>query len=129
MRFAFVATILTACTMSALAQDHTTDTTDQVKKSLAAKKAVLVDVREFEEWDAGHLKDANHFPLSKLDGKATKAEIEKAIPKDKVVYVHCKSGGRSLTAAEILKKHGYDVRPLKPGYDDLLEAGFPPAKK
>jgi rhodanese-related sulfurtransferase len=47
------------------------------------------------------------------------------LPKEKVIYCHCRSGGRCLTAAEILKKLGYDVRPLKPGYRDLVEAGFP----
>jgi rhodanese-related sulfurtransferase len=49
-------------------------------------------------------------------------------PKDKIIYCHCRSGRRCLTAADILKKQGYDVRPLKAGYEDLLKAGFPQAK-
>jgi len=111
-----------------LAQEHTKDTTDQVKKALADKKAVLIDVREQKEWDAGHLKDAGLVPLSKLNA-AKNEEIEKVIPKGKIVYLHCKAGGRCLTAAELLKKQGYDARPLKDGYEDLLKAGFPKAEK
>ncbi len=111
-----------------LAQDHTADSPEQIKKAIAEKKAVLIDVREQKEWDAGHLKDAALLPLSKLKKGATKEEIEKAIPKGKVAYLHCKSGGRCLIAAEILKKQGYDVRALKEGYEDLLGAGFPKAK-
>lgn len=76
----------------------------------------------------GHLKDATLFALSKLTKDAKKEDIEKLIPKGTVVYLHCKAGGRCLTAAEVLKKHGYDARALKPGYEDLLKAGFPKAE-
>jgi rhodanese-related sulfurtransferase len=103
-----------------------------VKQSVAEKKAVMIDVREQKEWDAGHLADAKLVPLSKLSaGQKDKAFAEKLaneLPKDKVVYCHCRSGGRVLPAADILKDLGYDVRPLKAGYQDLLDAGFPKAK-
>ena len=112
-----------------LAADHTKDTTDDVKKAIKDKKAVLIDVREQKEWDEGHLKDAGLLPLSKLNAGATKEELDKAIPKGTIVYLHCKAGGRCLSAAEILKKQGYDARPLKDGYEDLLKAGFPKAEK
>jgi rhodanese-related sulfurtransferase len=99
---------------------------------VAAGKAVMLDVREQKEWDAGHLADAKLLPLSKLaQGEGSKqlaAEVAKELPKDKVIYCHCKAGGRALTAGDILKDLGYDVRPLKPGYQDLIDAGFPKAK-
>ena len=41
----------------------------------------------------------------------------------------CAAGGRSLDAADLLKKLVYDVRPLKPGYKDLLKAGFEAAPR
>ena len=109
--------------------EHTKDTPDAVKKAVAEDKAVLIDVREKSEWDDGHLKDAKLLPLSVLKAGAKAEEVAKIIPKDKVVYLHCGSGIRSLKAADELKKLGYDVRALKPGYADLLEAGFPAAKK
>ncbi len=112
----------------ASAAEHSTDTLDTVKSSISEKKAVLVDVREPSEWKAGHIDGAVLVPLSKLtklgDQPQFAEQLAKDLPKDKVVYCHCRSGGRVLPASEILKKLGYDVRPLKPGYQDLLKAGF-----
>lgn len=108
----------------AVAAEHTKDTLDAVKKSTAEQKAVLVDVREPDEWKAGHVTGATFLPLSELKGLSAEA-IQKKLPKDKVIYTHCRSGRRSVTAAEILEKLGYDVRPLKPGFEDLIKAGFP----
>jgi len=104
--------------------DHTKDTPQEVKKALADDKAVLLDVREKQEWDAGHLKAARLLPLSDLEAGIKPDDLAKKLPKGKVVYCHCAAGGRSLDAADLLKKLGYDVRPLKPGYKDLLKAGF-----
>src|SRR5438874_2259996 len=56
-------------------------------------------------------------------------ELAKVLPKDKVIYAHCRAGGRCLRAAELLKKQGYGVRPLKQGFADLIEAGFPKGDK
>jgi phage shock protein E len=114
---------------SARAADHTKDTTDMVRKAITDDKTVLLDVREKAEWDDGHLKDAKLLPLSVLQAGATGEDVAKIAPKDKVVYCHYHSGVRSLKATDELKKLGYDVRPLKPGYKDLLKAGFAPAPK
>ena len=110
---------------TARAAEHTKDTTETVKNAVAADRAVLLDVREQSEWDDGNLKDAKLLPLSVLKA----GDVAKVIPKDKIVYCHCGSGVRCLKAADELKKLGYDVRPLKPGYADLLKAGFAPAGK
>jgi rhodanese-related sulfurtransferase len=122
-----IATML--CAAVVVAADHTKDTPEQVKKALADKSAVLIDVREQKEWDAGHLKDAKLLSLSKIKAGVPEAELLKTLPKGKVVYLHCKAGGRCLTAADELKKYGYDLRPLKEGYEDLLKAGLPKADK
>jgi len=114
---------------TARAAEHTKDTTEVVMKSVAADRAVLLDVREQSEWDDGNLKDAKLLPLSVLKAGAKAEDVAKIIPKDKIVYCHCGSGVRCLKAADELKKLGYDVRPLKPGYADLLKAGFAPAGK
>jgi phage shock protein E len=99
-----------------------------VSERLADKTAVLIDVREQGEWDEGHLSQATFVPLSQLRAKSGQADyakqMAKTVPKDKIVYCHCRSGGRVLAAAPLLKKLGYDIRPLKAGYADLLESGF-----
>lgn len=119
-----------ACLMIgvAFAAEHTKDTPEDVKKALADKTAVLIDVREKKEWDAGRIKDASLLELSRLKTGVPQEELDKKMPKGKIVYVYCKSGGRSLTAADLLAKKGYDVRPLKEGYEDLLKAGLPKAE-
>ncbi|HUQ72542.1 MAG TPA: rhodanese-like domain-containing protein [Planctomycetaceae bacterium] len=110
------------------AAEHTKDSLDKVKQQLADGKAVLIDVREQAEWDDGHLKDAKLLPVSKLRKGVPTDELAKTLSKGKVVYAHCKAGGRCLEAADRLSKLGYDIRPLKPGYEDLLKAGFPKAE-
>ena len=111
------------------APTHTQDSLGAVKENINSGKAVIVDVREQSEWDAGHLKSAILIPQSKLKVESELAALLKNLPKDKVIYTHCRAGGRALTCGEILKKQGYDVRPLKPGYEQLIEAGFEKAEE
>ena len=106
------------------AAEPTKDSLEDVKKNLEGKKAVLVDVRESDEWQSGHLAVAQFLPLSQLREGISDEELEKRLPKKKVIYTHCASGFRSCTAADVLGELGYEVRPLKPGYEDLLKAGF-----
>ena len=107
---------------------HTTDTLDIVRQRVKDKKAVLLDVREKAEWDAGHLKSSKLIPLSVVrTGRLTK-EMQKNLPKDKPVYCHCRSGGRVLVVSKLLRAKGYDVRPLKAGYEKLLASGFEKAE-
>jgi rhodanese-related sulfurtransferase len=68
-------------------------------------------------------------PKSKLEVATEIEALLKKVPKDKVIYTHCRGGGRALTCAKILKEHGYDVRPLKPGIQALLDAGLEKAGK
>ncbi len=109
--------------------EHTKDSLDTIKTRLADKKAVLIDVREQTEWDAGHLKDAKLLPLSKINEKDKAAELTKVLPKDQIIYLHCGSGKRCVTAATELQKLGYDARPLKEGFNALVKAGFEKAAK
>ena len=107
-----------------LAADPTKDFLRTVKKNVDEKKAVLVDVREQAEWDDGHLKAPVLLPLSDLKSGVDAVELEKRLPKNKVINMHCLACIRSCTAADVLLKYGYDVWPLKPGCIDLLRAGF-----
>ncbi len=127
-RFAWC--VVAACVLTgvACAAEHTTDGLDTVKKAVADGKAVLVDVREADEWKDGHLKDAKHVALSDLKAGVPDEKLKKTLPAGSIVYLHCGSGKRCLVAADILKKQGYDVRPLKDGYQALLKNGFPQDK-
>lgn len=127
MKFALFLMSLFALQFALHAEEtHTKDTLPEIKKAVADGKAVIVDVREKAEWDEGHLKGAVLLPLSTLKS-VNKAPDDLA--KDKPLYVHCAAGVRSLKAAAILKKLGYDARALKPGFDDLKQEGFPVGDK
>ena len=104
-------------------EKHTTDSLDTVKKNVADGKAIILDVREQREWDAGQVKGAMLLPLSKL-AMLDADKLPKDLPKDKIIYTHCARGKRALMCATKLQKAGYKVRALKPGYTELIEAGF-----
>ncbi|HTM55596.1 MAG TPA: rhodanese-like domain-containing protein [Pirellulales bacterium] len=127
----FVSVIANAAVFAA--EEPTTDSLEVVKQKLSDRKAALVDVREKKEWTEEHLQAAQLLPLSELKrlagDPAAHADLEKKLPKSRIVYCHCASGIRSLRAAEILRKLGYDARPLKQSYDDLRQAGFTAAAK
>ncbi len=103
---------------------HTTDELAVVKARVESKQAVLLDVREDDEWADGHLKHAALMPLSEVRKGEIPEKYLKILPKDKPVYLHCQAGGRTVKCAEVLKEKGYDIRPLKAGYPKLLEFGF-----
>ena len=125
-----IALIALAFTATLIAEEpmHTKDSLATVKENVESGKAVLVDVREQREWDAGHVKGAIHLPKSKLETTEL-AELVKKLDKKKIFYTHCGGGRRALACGELLKKEGFDVRPLKPGYQPLIDAGFESAEK
>ncbi len=109
--------------------EHTKDSLERVKELVDQKKAVLVDVRELVEWDAGHVKGAVFLPWRELQDKFDEAKLREKLPKDAIIYTYCAVGYRSLRAGKIIAKYQYEVRPLKPGYEELVQAGFEGVKK
>jgi rhodanese-related sulfurtransferase len=113
--------------------EHTPDSLEKVRAHLEQKKAVLIDVREPGEWKQGHLAEAQLVPLSDIRRLAKDANLrtryEPQLPKDLIIYCHCASGVRVISAAHFLQQLGYDIRPLAAGYADLVEAGFRQAPK
>jgi rhodanese-related sulfurtransferase len=96
-----------------------------VKRDVAAGDALLLDVREMDEWQAGHLALATLVPLSTLDGRT----VPQSISSNKHLYVHCKAGGRAVKAAALLQQQGYgSVTALKEGYSALVDSGWEPAE-
>jgi guanylate kinase len=73
------------------------------------KNACIIDVRELHEWQSGHIKGAIHLPLQKL--LTGDFNLEKSKP----YIAYCQHGIRSLTAAQFLKNHGFQVMHLKGG--------------
>lgn len=102
---------------------HTQDSLDDVKKAVSSGKAVLVDVRELVEWKSGHVKGAIHMPFRAMQEKVDAQKVKDEF-KGKIIYTYCAVGMRSLKAGQILTKLDLDIRPLKPGYDELVKAGF-----
>jgi sulfur-carrier protein adenylyltransferase/sulfurtransferase len=83
---------------------------------------VIVDVREREEWDEGHLPGAVHVPRGHLESRIESAAPDKSRP----VLVYCASGNRSAFAAKTLEELGYDhVVSLSGGFTDWKRNGNP----
>lgn len=85
----------------------------ETKSSLDGKKALVIDVREPHEWDITHIvgKDLL-FPRAQWTQIASKLKGKESEP----VIVHCKSGGRSLQVAQMLRQAGYkDVKSMAGG--------------
>jgi rhodanese-related sulfurtransferase len=104
--------------------EFTKDSLEVVQKNVAEKKAVLVDVRSPMEWNKGHIEGAVFLPVDALRRAVDPKKLAKVVPKKKIVYTFCVVGMRAKAAALKLQQHGYTVRALKPGYEQLLEAGF-----
>jgi len=91
------------------------DTFRQVKMSqvreLVEQDKYILDVREKNEWNEGHIINARHIPLSELRDRINE------IPQDQPVYIHCRSGQRSYNAALALQHRGYnDVYNISGGF-------------
>ena len=71
----------------------------------AGQKAVIVDVREDSEWNAGHIPGAIHIPLGQLNDRLSELKPYK----DRPVITQCKSGGRSAKALDLLKSAGFST--------------------
>lgn len=88
---------------------------------IADPDVVLLDVRTTEEFNEGHLPNALNIDV-KQSGFAEKAKA--ALPADKTVAVYCRSGVRSVIAANQLLNEGFKVVNLKGGIKAWMEAGM-----
>ena len=83
---------------------------------MTGKEEYILDVRNEEEWNNGHLDQAVNIPHGKL--------LNENIPfnKEDKIYVHCQSGVRSSIAVGILENKGYEnVVNIREGYQDFPE--------
>jgi rhodanese-related sulfurtransferase len=96
------------------------DEGDGVREVPAAdvpEEAYLLDVREDDEWRAGHAPDAQHIALGRL------GELCDRIPRERDVYVICRSGVRSAHAAQALNAAGWRALNVADGMHGWESAG------
>jgi molybdopterin/thiamine biosynthesis adenylyltransferase/rhodanese-related sulfurtransferase len=96
-------------------------TVQEVQGRAQRNGVALIDVREKDEWDEGHLPGATFIPRGHLESR-----IEKAVPeKEHPVIVYCAGGSRSAYAAKTLQDLGYkDVVSMAGGYGEWKNAGL-----
>jgi rhodanese-related sulfurtransferase len=87
--------------------------------ALADGGALLLDVREPYEWQAGHAPRARHSPLGQLPRRVAE------LPDRRAVVTVCRSGARSARAAAMLARDGREVSNLAGGMRAWARAGLP----
>ncbi len=98
---------------------------DEARKQVANGEAVLIDVREEDEWKQAHAANARHLSRGLVE-----LEIEEQIPDvNQRIICYCGGGSRSALVAENLQKMGYrNVRSLAGGMRAWNEAGLPTSR-
>ncbi len=91
----------------------------QQAHDLLGQGAILLDVREDSEWQAGHAPKARHIPLSRLPARL------RDLPPGRTVVTVCRSGARSARAAALLAREGREVVNLTGGMHAWARAGLP----
>lgn len=81
--------------------------------------AVLIDVREQDEWNTVHAVGATLIPLSEFESRYSE------MPQDKEIILICAGGVRSARAAEFAAAHGYKTTNLEGGTNAWIAAGLP----
>ena len=87
-------------------------------KELLPNSAVLLDVRDPDEFEEGHIPGAINLPLNKLRDRLHE------LPRDRELWLYCRVGQRGYYAARLLMQHGFQAKNLSGGYltYDLIEA-------
>ncbi len=98
---------------------HSDDAQAAVLSTQLPAGVYLLDVREDDEWAAGHAPDAVHIPVGALSGRAGE------IPQDREVYVICRSGARSAYASQALTGGGWTAINVADGMTGWAVAGRP----
>ena len=90
-----------------------------VDQLAALDHAVVIDVRETDEYAGGHVPGARNVPLSQLQDRLDE------VPEGSPVHVICPSGGRSARATAALAAHGIDAVDVEGGTSAWIAAGKP----
>lgn len=96
--------LLAGCSGNAADSSYQQITQEEAKEMMDTQEVIILDVREQDEYDGGHIPGALLLPVGTID-ETTAAEV---IPeKDSTVLVYCRSGNRSKTASSTLAELGY----------------------
>ena len=100
--------------------NHDIEVTPQrTKELLDSGEAVVVDVREPYEREAGHIEGSRHIELERVAAQAA------TLPKDQPVVFHCRLGARSAMAAQAFRQAGYDAWSMAGGLQAWHDEGLP----
>lgn len=108
--------ILNILALSAISKSEENSTNVEANniENLLKNKEFLLDVREEYEYQDGHIKGAINLPLREI------LEKKDTLPKDKDIYVYCRSGHRSADAVNFLKSLGFEkVHNVDGGFIDI----------
>ena len=94
-------------------------TPERTRELLDSGEALVVDVREPYEREAGHIEGSRHIELERLSSQA------ESLPKDQKIVFHCRLGARSAMAAQAFKAAGYDAWSMAGGLERWAEEGLP----
>lgn len=94
-------------------------TPQRTKELLDAGEALVVDVREPYEREAGHIEGSRHIELERLSSEA------ESLPKDQTIVFQCRLGARSAMAAQAFKAAGFDAWSMAGGLERWNEEGLP----
>jgi rhodanese-related sulfurtransferase len=81
--------------------------------------AVVIDVREDDEWVHGHIDGATHIPMGEIPARLDE------LPEGDPLYIACRSGGRSARVAAWLNANGFDAVNIGDGMGSWEAAGRP----
>jgi rhodanese-related sulfurtransferase len=93
-------------------------TPQRTKELLDGGEAVVVDIREPYEREAGHIEGTRHIELERLAAQAG------TLPKDRPVVFHCRLGARSAMAAQAFRASGYDAWSMAGGLQRWSDEGL-----
>jgi len=98
----------------------------QATLKINREDAIVIDVREQNEFIKGHIPNARHIPLGAIEQRASELDAHK----DKPVILCCAMGSRSASAAQTLRKLGFEqVFNLQGGMSSWQQAGQPVSTK
>lgn len=114
-----LATLLGACAGN---QNIESVNAEAFKKEISADDVQLIDVRTPTEFTNGHIEGAINLDIKRSDFVD---EANKTLDKTLKVYLYCRSGARSMQAANKLAKEGYQIVNLKGGIIEWEGEGLP----